>query len=516
MKQFITKHQECVSGVLSGWDRILFRGSYRILCVASGMMEYLWHIGVLLKNFGVHAEAMTRTLLEASQEAARQCERPNVYLQSSATRKEDVARRLLRENPVDAGLVCVLRCVEPCMSYEIYRDRQKKKLELRVKRRKCLHLYHYILDPAFGLINARIQTWFPFSVQVCLNGRQWLARTMDAAGLSYRQHENSFSWIEDFDKAQQLMDRLLDMNWPRFLDRIAKQLNPAAPTMFERFTVPYYWSAQQTEWATDVAFRSHAALAAIYPQLTWGAITSFSSPDVMRFLGRGFNKCFSGEVVSDFKDRPEGIRVKHRVNGNSVKMYDKGGSILRIETTINQPRELKVYRRSERDPDGPQKWLRMRKGVADLHRRAQLSDKANERYLDALATLESTTRLEELLAPVSEPRRRKGKRIRALRLWTSADQALLEAINRPEFLLGGFRNRDLARILYPDQQSTLQDRRRAAAKISYRFGILRGHGLIAKLPNTRRYRTTATGRQIATASIVSQRVTVAQLTQAAA
>jgi hypothetical protein len=516
MEQFITKHQDSVSGVLSGWDRIVFRGTYRILCVVSGMMQYLWQTSTLLKEFGTHAEAMTRTLLEASLEAARRHDRPIVYLSSNATRKEHVARDILRDNPVDSGLVCVLKCVEPCMSYDIHRNRQRKKLELHVRRRKCLHLYHYILDPAFGLINARIQTWFPFSIQVCLNGRRWLARTMDAAGLAYRQHENSFSWIEDFGHAQRLMDRLLRLNWPRFLDGLATQLNPAAATMFEAFPVSYYWSAHQSEWATDVAFRSNAALAAIYPQLTWGAITSFSSPDVMRFLGRGFNSRFSGEVVSDFKDRPEGICVKHRANGNSVKMYDKGGSILRVETTINQPREFKVYRRSERDPDGSQKWLPMRKGIADLHRRATLSDKANSRYLDALATLDSTTRLDQLLAPVSCPRKRKGKKIRALRLWTSADQALLEAISRPEFLLGGFRNRDLARILYPDQQAAVQDRRRAAAKISYRLGILRGHGLIAKLPNTRRYRTTPTGRQIATASIVSQSVTVSQLTQAAA
>jgi len=516
MKQFITKHQENVSGVLSGWDRIVFRGTYRTLCTVSGMMKYLWYAGVLLKNFGDHVEAMTRTLLNASLEAAQRHERPVVYLPSSATRKEDVAKRLLDDKPVDLGLVCVLKCVEPCMSYEIHRSRERKKLELRVKRRKCLHLYHYILDPAFGLINARIQTWFPFSIQVCLNGRRWLARMMDAAGLSYRQHENGFSWIEDFGKAQQLMDGLLGLNWPGFLDGIAKRLNPAAAAMFEVFRVSYYWSAHQTEWATDVVFRSHAALGAIYPQLTWGAITSFSSPDVLRFLGRRFNSRFSGQVVSDFKDRPEGICVKHRANGNSVKMYDKGGSILRIETTINQSREFKVYRRPENDPDSPKKWLPMRKGVADMYRRAKLSNRANERYLDALATLESSTRLEELLAPVSGPRKRKGKTIRALRLWTSGDQALLEAINRPEFLAGGFGNRDLSRILYPDQQTAPQDRKRASAKISYRLGILRGHGLIAKLPNTRRYRTTATGCQIATASILSQRITVEQLTRAAA
>jgi hypothetical protein len=516
MKQFTSKHEQSVIGVLNGWDRIVFRGTYRILCMASGMMEYLWWSSVLLKDFGAHAEAMTAALLKASLEAAKRYDRPIRYLPSSATRKEDMAREILRESPVESGLVCVLKCVEPCMSYEIQRNREKKKLILRVKQRKCQHLYHYFLDPCFGLMHARLQTWFPFSMQVCLNGREWLARTMDKAGLDYERHDNCFPWIKDFAKAQDLMDDLLALNWPRFLDKIAKQVNPAAEMMFKSFPVPYYWSAHQTEWATDLAFSSHQALASIYPQLVWGAITCFSSPDVMRFLGRGFNCRFSGEVVSDFKDRPEGIRVKHRVNANSVKMYDKGPNILRIETTINQPREFRVYRTSERDPKGDKKWLPMRKGVADLHRRAKVSHKTNERYLDALAQLDTTVRLEELLAPVSRPCRRNGQRFRALRIWTAHDQRLLEAINRPEYLLAGFRNRDLAHILYPGADITPEERRRAAARVSYRIRILRAHGLIAKLSNTRRYRITKKGSKVSTAAILSQKVTVQQLTNAVA
>ena len=516
MKQFIRKHGPSVSGVLSGWDRILFRGSYRVLCVAAGMMQYLWYTSILLKHFGIHAEAMTRRLLDASLAAAHRLDRPVLYLPSSATRKEDVARRVLAEQPVESGLVCILKCVEPCMSYEIHRNRERKKLQLRVKQRKCLHLYHYFIDPDFGFMNARIQTWFPFSVQVCLNGREWLARTMDAAGLAYEREDNCFPWIENFAKAQKLMDRLLRVNWPRFLDRIARRLNPAAASMFQDFPVSYYWSARQSEWATDVAFREARDLAAIYPQLAWGAMTAFSSPDVMRFLGRSWNSRFSGEITSRFKDRPEGMRVKHAANGNSVKMYDKGPNLLRIETTINNPRDLKVYRTSERDPGGDRKWLPMRKGVADLHRRAQLSHKTNERYLDALAQLDATTRIEDILASVSRPRTRRGRTVRALRPWTAEDQALLEAIQRPEFLLSGFRNRDLARLLYPHEVDSSAAKRRAAAKVSYRLGILRGHGLIAKLPNTRRYRITTKGRQVATAAIVSQKVTIGQLTQAAA
>lgn len=516
MDQFISKHRQGVIGVLSGWDRIVFRGTYRILCVASGMMEYLWRTSVLLRDFGVHAEAMTAELMQVSLAAAQRYQRPVRYLASSATNKEEVAREILEMQPVKEGLVCVLKCVEPCISYVVHRNRSVKKLELQVGHRKCLHLYHYFVDPSFGLMHARIQTWFPFSVQICLNGREWLARRMDRAGLSYERHDNSFPWIDDFAKAQRLMNALGKLNWRRFLDGIARRLNPAAGRMFAAFPVSYYWSAHQTEWATDVAWRSPQALASLYPQLAWGAITSFSSPDVMRFLGRGYNSRFAGEVVSDFLDRPEGIRIKHRVNGNSVKMYDKGPTLLRVETTINQSREFKVYRTSENDLQGDKKWLPMRKGVADLHRRSQISQKANERYLDALAQLDTTTRLDDLFTPVSRRRTRRGRTVRALRLWSAEDQALLEAINRPEFLLAGFRNRDLADVLYPDVCTTPQTRRSAAARVSYRLRILRAHGLIAKLSNTRRYRTTPTGRRIATAAILSQKITVQQLARAAA
>lgn len=516
MKQFIAKYGPNVTGVLSGWDRIVFRGSYRVLCVVSGMMEYLWRVGVLLKHFGDHAEAMTRMLMEASLAAAERLNRPVRYLASSATDKEEVALGVLLEYPVESGLICIIKCVEPCMSYEIHRNRLEKKLELRAKRRKCLHLYHYFIDPVFGFMNARIQTWFPFSVQVCLNGREWLARKMDAAGLEYQRSDNCFPWIADFPKAQDLMDGLLRMNWPEFLDGVARQLNPVTQKMFAKFLPSYYWSAYQTEWATDVAFAKARHLAAIYPQLVWGAMTAFSSSDVLRFLGRPCNTRFSGEVVSDFKDRTEGIRVKHSANGNSIKMYDKGPNLLRIETTINNPRDLKVYRTREGDERGQPKWMPMRKGVADLHRRAVLSQKTNERYLDALAQLDATTRLEEIFAPVSRPCRRNGRTVRAMRLWTAEDQALLQAIQRPEFLLAGFRNTHIACLLYPSEQNCSHAKRRASARVSYRLTILRTHGLIAKLPNTRRYRITPKGQQIATAAIVSQKITVAQLTQAAA
>ena len=96
-------------------------------------------------------------------------------------------------------------------------------------------------------------------------------------------------------------------------------------------------------------------------------------------------------MVSDLKERPEGVRLKHRVNSNSVKMYDKQGSVLRVETTLNDVSDLKVYRPKEGDEEGDKDWRPMRKGVADLHRRAEVSQKANERYLEAQAAVAELT-----------------------------------------------------------------------------------------------------------------------------
>jgi hypothetical protein len=90
------------------------------------------------------------------------------------------------------------------MSFQAVPNRETKKLDFKLEQRKCLHLYHYLIHPVFGFMNARIQTWFPFRIQICLNGREWLARSMDAAGLRYVRQDNCFPWIEDFPAAQRL------------------------------------------------------------------------------------------------------------------------------------------------------------------------------------------------------------------------------------------------------------------------------------------------------------------------
>ena len=521
MHEFIAKHQDKIAGILSGFDRLVFRGHLRSISHPQGMMSYLWANQVLLKNFGDHVEKVTERLKEASLAHAKACGRPVQYLNSSHIDKETIARNILTQDGVRSGLVCVLSCLEPCWKFEIYRNRLTKKLELQLRPGKCLFLYHYQIHPILGFLNARIQTWFPFSIQICLNGREWLARQMQAAGLEYLQHDNCFPWVADWSKAQRLLDRQLKTKWPKLLNTIARQLNHIHAEIFRKRPVSYYWSTYQHEWAHDVVFHHAAYLRRFYPRWVNHAMTTFSSPDVMRFLGKRINlsgqlrQNFSGEVVSDFKRRAEGVRVKHSVNGNSVKLYDKAytskGSVLRAEATFHNGDDFRVYRRKEGDRKGPRAWRRLRRGIADLHRRAQLSNKAAARYLDAFASVDDSTTLDELLQRLEQPRQWRGRRVRALRPLAD-DRALLSAINHGEFTINGFRNRDLRAIFFPHSTDDKHELRRRSAWISRKLRLLRAHALITKISGTHRYQLTSSGRKTIVAILSALRSTIAQLT----
>ncbi len=347
-----------------------------------GLQHYLWEHRIPYKDFAAHSLEVTARLEEASLRLARQHGREIRYLNSAQHRKEDIAREIAARDRIKEGLICVLRSVDPCMSFQIHKNHRTHKLEIQYRQRKCLHLYHYQIHPIFGFMHTRIQTWFPFRVYVCLNGREWLARQMDQAGLRYVRRDNTFTWLEDIDQAQALLDQQAQANWPQLLDACGSGGQPAQSEILARFPCHYYWSVSDSEWASDVLFPSPEALATVYPRLLRYAITTFTPVDVMRFLGQPVpasgkvpHAC-RHEISSNIKERREGVRIKHWLNGNSLKMYDKG-SVLRVETLIRDPGDFKVYRPLEGDPQGPKEWRPLRR-VCDLPRRAEVSQAANE------------------------------------------------------------------------------------------------------------------------------------------
>jgi len=531
VKTFLRRHQADIYGVLSGFDRVRFRGTRRMVSFPQGVMGWLWVLQILLMNFAQFLLGHTKRLKAVTEELARGTPVGQVhYVGSSSESKEEVVARLVRRHQVPddfTGLIAVLSCVEPCWTVGVYRHRERKKLEPRSMFRKCLHYYLYIRHPQFGLIHIRIQSWFPFQVQVCMNGREWLAKQLDQAGITYVRQDNTFGWVADFAAAQQLFDDQRRTNWSAMLSDLLRAYHPAYVHLMEQLKLQEpYWTAEQTEWATDVSFRSASALARLYPRLVRHAVHGLGCADTMRFLQQKLTKSgtipqqLKKEVVTDFKVRPEGMRVKHRFGANSVKMYDKPGlplaiTVLRAETTIHNAEGLKVYRPTEGNPDGPMRWLPLRRGVADLYRRCELSQRANEAYLEALAVVDAPETLGRVLTPLSRRVERKGRRFRGLQVLSADDRRVLAELNRGEYTILGIRNRDLRAALYGPAPEDATQRRQQSARVSRWFALMQAHGLIHKVNGSHRYLMTEKGRVCATAVLAATDANIQTLALAA-
>ena len=511
MQRFLDRHADRIVGVLSGFDRVLFRGTLRMISHLRGMNMFLSHHSILHKEFGKFAERISSRVKARAKQYAEREGRPYLYLRSPKADKQQIACGIRDRDGIREGLVCVLACVEPCQSFSLYKDPERKHLVLESAIRQCLFLYFYYMDREFGLMHVRLQTWLPLSIQVCLNGREYLARRLERAGIGYEQRDNCFVRIDDIPRAQRMLDDLYRRDWSRFLTRFARRVNPWLGRSGGLDLDYYYWSIRESEIATDVMFRSEEHLAAIYPSLVDHAIHQFNSEKVLRFLGRRTNSRFNGEFVSEIRQRPEGICVKHRVEENSIKMYDKQGSVLRIETTINNPQRFKVRRGVTRRGERVRRWVPLRKGVADITRRAEICRAANERYLQALGVVGEPSPTRQLLDPVSKRIVRDGRPYRALRPIEPEESRLFRVLLDGKFLLQGFRNKDVRRAMYPAAESRPATRRQASARVTRLLRLLRAHGLVRKVSHTLYYRVTNRGQHVLTTALRLREIDIAAL-----
>lgn len=521
MERFLSEHGADVTGVISGYDRLRLRGSLRHLYQPSFMFRYLCSAGVRLKDFARFVGGLTNRVCAASAAFAARHGRPLRYLESCVERKEDLARRLAERDRVDEGLIGVFSILEPCLTYSVRHDAAAHRLYLHLGQGRCLHHYFYFQHRQFGLMHLRLQTWFPFQLMVCLNGRLWLARQLDRAGIDYVQRDNSFLWLADPRRAQRLADRQVHFDWPAALQPLVAQCHPLAAEICRPLALGYYWSMDQTEYATDLMYKSPAALAGIYPTLLSHGIQHFGTPEVMRFLGRNVpshgqvHRLFKGEVETDLKHRPEGVRLKHFSQGNGLKLYDKHGQVLRVETTMTNPEAFRVHRTPESRPKGRKRWMQLRKSVADASRRAEVSAAVNDRYFDALASAKVETPAGQLAAPLCRRVTKCRRRYRALNPWSPADAVVLETLARGEWAIQGLRNRDLRAALFPATKDPAV-RHRQAGRTTRLLAILRAHRVIRKVQGSHRYIITSKGRDIITALLAARNASIPQLLKIAA
>lgn len=492
--------QDKIKGILSTFDRIIIKGYSFQLCNVRQMGYFLSHNNILLKDFGSYAEKVTKSLCEHIENIAKEQNRPYQFIYGSDTDKGSLAKQILENNPVNNGLICIFSNIEVCSTMNVIKNGKTQKLELKWGTRKCKYYYLYYLDEDFGFMHIKIQSWFPFMVQIYINGHEWLKQHLIKENIKFEMYNNSFSYIEDIDKAQEIADKIVDSKISDKFYSMVKNINNFLPVIEETFSHDYYWCLAECEYSTDIIHDSRESIDEYFKSLIENAFYTFKCDDVMSFFGRklkdtGFQ--FKGEITSDLRKRNQGFRLKHKMKSNQIKMYDKGYSI-RIETTINDPREFKILKDVEKIVNHKEvikvkKWLPMGKSIANLYRYAEICKAINKRYIEALPIPSEKEIAIKKLESVSNSKEVNNRIYTGFNLFKKSDNDLFNTLASADLIINGFTNKILRQRLFKNEDYNSKKIRNKTTRI---IDKLRKHGIIKKVGSASKYYITENGRKL--------------------
>lgn len=210
MCKMINQYADKIKGQFSFFDRMIINGYFRPLLSEKTRIGSLYSMGIPLRDFTEYFRNVTDLLIKQIEDSARELERPVVYLPSAKDKKENIAKDFLLSDSVDNGLICVIKTLESCRTAKVVGSDGSH--FLKSSQTKCLHYYLYYLDKEFGFMFVKIQTWFPFNIQVYINGRELMKHVFDTNDISYKCYDNSFTDISDVAFAQELADKFDSKN----------------------------------------------------------------------------------------------------------------------------------------------------------------------------------------------------------------------------------------------------------------------------------------------------------------
>src|SRR5271166_1960690 len=444
---FFAKFASVIFWVLSCFDRVIFKGHLPISRVAQFERFVDYVLKVRRVDFlKILAPEWSERLVEHSKSFAQKYGRPWEYYAGDID-KDAWAKEQLALSPLLEGLVGVLCVMEACPTFKLAQAKDRPGFVSRKVPQRVL--YYYFIDKELGLMHVRLQTWAPFT----------------------------------------------KLPWPKILERYARQVNPLLQA--ELADLSHYWVIDQAEYATDVCFASKHALAGLFGRLLAFALLTFSPKKIFCYLGRKWHERFDGEVQTHYKSvREPGACIKHFMKRNWLKMYDKLGLLVRVETVINQPGEFKVLRDCQhRDGTTSLGWFAMCKGVGNLHHYQSHALACNQRYLEALATVDDPTPGYDDLKKLTEPQRHQGRSYAGFNPAREEEVCLFAAVLAGDHIAQGFRNQDIRAALYIESRKDPLRQRHSAA-VGRLLKRLQVRGLVVKVPRSRRWRVTDQGRRV--------------------
>ena len=490
---FVAKFASLILWKLSCFDRVIFKGHLPFSYAAKfeAFVDYV--LKMRRADFmEIVAPAWSEPLVEHAKAFAAKFGRLYEYHQGDID-KDAWAKEQRHQPSLNHGRIGVLCVMEACPTFKLARAEGRpcfvsKKIPQRVR-------YYYFWDKDLGLMHVRLQTWAPFTCQIYVNGHDYVMQKLTQRGIRFAKIDNAFVQLDDPKEAQHIANRFAKLPWPKILERYARLVNPLLPKELKQMS--HYGVIDQAEFSTDLLFTSKHALGGLFARLLEFALLTFSPKKIYQYLGRKWHERFDGELATGYKtEREPGSCIKHFMKKNWLKMYDKLGLLVRVETVINQPGEFKVFRACQhRDGSTSKGWFPMGKGVGNMHHDQRHALACNQRYLEALAPVDDPTPGYDDLKTLTEPKREQGRSYAGFNPARAEEVRWFAAVLAGDHIGKGFRNKDIRLALY-DGVKEQRRRQRQSAAIGRMLNRLHVRGLVKKVPRTRLWRMTDRGRAI--------------------
>lgn len=486
MEALLERYHQHVVGKIECFDRIIIRGTLPVVSHAAGMVATLHQRGLSVLEYTEFVQPLGQRIKANAETLARQAGIDIEYVPSRRFRQKDRIENILKTRGRHPGLVHIFVGPESCTCFKARGRKGPKRLHRAPGR--CNHYYFYFIDELFGLCHFRVSTWAPFAVQFYCNGHDVLARQLQHRGVAYCQVDNAIVECDDWQAAQKLADALGPEQLHRMLDRCAARFCPVFKDLGQR----YHWSIDQAEFATDLVFAKRETLQPVYEGLVQTAVHAVKAEDVATFLGRTLHPQYGGDVGNRYKVAVEGTRIRHTMGPAGIKMYDKLGHVLRVETTVIDVSFFKHYRKVEhRDGTSTMKQAKMKRTIYSLPALRDVTRASNRRYLEFMAYLDDPRPRLRDVQKLAERTDVNGRSVRGFNLFQQEDYRLFLAIARGEFTISGLTNRRIRQVL-PSH---------GGAQMSRLLKRLRVHGILKRIGKTYKYYLTGFGRRVVTAAL---------------
>lgn len=482
-------YQSSIQGTLSCYDRVVISATAGKFGYAGGMTSFFYEHQHRIFDFATIFQPITASIKENAERIAKDNDINIEYIRKAgAFRKEEKIAQIIAQRGTHEGLIHIYSALEISTTYAPWHDKETGKTYFKNDQTKSLHYYFYLIDKELGLCFVKVPTIAPFRLTIYFNGHNLLETKLKKRNITYRKTDNAFTNISDFSEAQKLSDNIKVEDIHSILDIFTARYCPL-PSEWE---LQFNYTIQQVEYATDIIFKDSETLKPVYDNIIKTAMHTVTPEDIANFLGKRFSVLFEGEAGSKYNKRILGTRIKHQMGEISVKIYDKFGSVLRIEVTSNNVSKLRSFREvQKRDGTTETKMAPVKKSIYSLFILTQIFKNATRRYLEFISSFDDPSDGLKKLDKVTEPVTENNRNYKGFNFFSQEDERILVTVSDGKFTLKGITNKELRKML-PDKSS---------GQISRILKRLRLHGLIKKVSKSYKYYVTALGKRIIVAGL---------------